>query len=239
MSVSKVTPSPQRPSVAHPFTPAPLTAIIFDMDGLMVDTEPLSRRAWEQVIGPFGGVLTDEVYGRMIGRRSPEAAQILLDAVHIPLTAEELVGQKTAVFNQILAQGVPIMPGLMELHDEIARRDLPWAVATSSPRHHAELILTQLGLLERCGTIAGGNEVTHGKPAPDVYLLAAERLGIAPQQCLALEDSAPGCQSAAAAGMTVVAVPNGGMETAVFSCADHIFPNLNRVAQLLDSLLQK
>ncbi|MCB9419247.1 MAG: HAD family phosphatase [Ardenticatenaceae bacterium] len=215
-----------------------LTAIIFDMDGLMVDTEPLSRRAWEQVIGPFGARLTDEVYGRMIGRRSPEAGQLLLDSVNIPLSVEELVEQKTAVFNQTLAQGVPVMPGLMELHAEIARRGLPWAVATSSPRHHARLILAQLGLLERCGAIAGGDEVTHGKPAPDIYLLAAERLGVPPQQCLALEDSAPGCQSAASAGMTVVAV-SASLTPGSFPCANHIYPNLNRVAQSLDILLQE
>lgn len=216
-----------------------LTAIIFDMDGLMVDTEPLSRRAWAQVIAPFDVLLADEVYGRMIGHRTAEAAQILLEAAPIPLTAGELVGRKTAVFNQILAQGVPIMPGLMELHDEIARRGLPWAVATSSPRYHAQQILAQLGLLERCGAIAGGDEVVYGKPAPDIYLLAAERLGILPQNCLALEDSAPGCQSAAAAGMTVVAVPNGATETAVFPCADHVFPSLTGVARSLDVLLQK
>lgn len=215
-----------------------LTAIIFDMDGLMVDTEPLSRRAWEQVIAPFGAALTDAVYGRMIGRRSSEAAQILLDAVQIPLTAEELVREKTAVFNQILAQGVPIMPGLMALHAEIARRGLPWAVATSSSRHHAQQILTQLGLLERCSALAGGDEVANGKPAPDIYLLAAERLGIAPHHCLALEDSATGCKAAAAAGTKVVAVPNGTTKMGTFSCAHHVFPDLNRVANSLDALLK-
>lgn len=216
-----------------------LSAIIFDMDGLMVDTEPLSRRAWETVIAQFGAVLTDEVYGRMIGRRTAEAGQILLAAAPIPLSAAELVRQKTAVFDKILAQGVPIMPGLMELQAKIAGRGLPWAVATSSPRHHALKILTQLGLLESCGAVAGGDEVAQGKPAPDIYLLAAERLGVMPEKCLALEDSAPGCQSAAAAGMTVVAVTNGGTETVAFPCADHIYPDLNLVAQSLDVLLKR
>ena len=215
-----------------------LNAIIFDMDGLMVDTEPLSRGAWEAVLAQFGAVLTDEVYGRMIGRRTAEAGQILLAAAPIPLSVDELIRQKTAVFDQILAQGVPIMPGLMKLHAEIARRGLPWGVATSSPRHHALRILTQLGLLESCGAVAGGDEVALGKPAPNIYLLAAERLGVSPENCLALEDSSPGCQSAAAAGMTVVAVPNGGAETAVLPCADHIFPNLNDVAQSLEKLLR-
>ena len=230
----------------HPFTSSPLhrretmplTAIIFDMDGLMVDTEPLSRRAWEQVIAPFAAVLTDEVYGRMIGRRTMEAGHILLEAAEVPLSAEELVGRKTAVFEQILAQGVPVMPGLMALHAEIARRGLPWAVATSSPRHHARQILTQLSLLEACGAIAAGDEVVHGKPAPDIYLLAAERLGVLPQQCLALEDSAPGCQSAAAAGMTVVAISTS-LSLDDFPCANHLFPTLTEMAQSLDMLLRK
>jgi HAD superfamily hydrolase (TIGR01509 family) len=217
-----------------------LKAIIFDMDGLMVDTEPLSRQAWAQVIAPFGAVLTDTVYGRMIGHRTPEAAQTLLAAQPaIPLAVDELVERKTAVFNQILAQGVPVMPGLMDLHTEIARRGLPWAVATSSPRHHARQILTQLGLLERCNAIAGGDEVINGKPAPDIYLLAAERMGIAPQHCLALEDSTTGCKAAAAAGTKVVAVPNGATKTTTFPCADYIFPNLYEVVQSLDILLQK
>lgn len=215
----------------------PLTAIIFDMDGLMVDTEPLSRRAWAQVIGPFGATLTDEVYGRMIGRRTTEAAQILLEAAAVPLTPEELVGRRTAVFDQILAQGVPVMPGLPELHAAIARRGLPWAVATSSPHRHAQQILAQLGLLASCGAIAGGDEVAHGKPAPDIYLLAAERLGVPPAHCLALEDSAPGCQAAAAAGMRVVAVPNGATETAVFPCAHQVVSSLHQVITMLDDQL--
>jgi HAD superfamily hydrolase (TIGR01509 family) len=217
----------------------PLTTIIFDMDGLMVDTEPLSRRAWAQVIAPFGAVLTDAVYGRMIGHRTADAALILLEATAVPLTPDELIAQKTAVFEQTLVQGVPVMPGLLALHAEIVRRGLLWGVATSSPRHHAKQILTQLGLLETCSAIAGGDEAAQGKPAPDIYLLAAERLGAAPRQCLALEDSVPGCQSAATAGMVVVAVPNGAAETAVFPCADHIFPSLTVVAQSLDMLLQK
>jgi beta-phosphoglucomutase-like phosphatase (HAD superfamily) len=125
----------------------------------------------------------------------------------------------------------------MPLQAEIARRQIPWAVATSSPRHHAEIILTQLALADSCRAIAGGDEVRQGKPAPDIYLLAAERLGIAPAHCLALEDSLPGSQAAVAAGMVTVAVPGGDRAAAEFAHADFIFPSLHQVLAHLDELM--
>lgn len=214
-----------------------LTAIIFDMDGLMVDTEPLSRQAWEQVIAPFGYRLADDVYGRMVGLRLDQSVRVFLNAYPLPLSAEETRARRNRYYRTILARGVPIMPGLMELQAEISRRHLPWAVATSSPRRHAQQILAQLGLQESCQAIVGGDEVPHGKPAPDIYLLAAERLGVLPRRCLALEDSAPGCRAAAQAGMAVVAVPNRVTETAVFPCAHHIFKSLSEVITNLPVLL--
>ena len=202
----------------------------------MVDTEPLSRQAWERVLALYDYAMDDAVYGRMIGLRSDESVQVMLDAYPLPLTAAETMRLKKAFFKERLTQGIPIMPGLIELHAAIARRGLPWAVATSSPRQHARHILAQIGLLESCQAIVGGDEVDNGKPNPAIYLLAAKRLGIPPQQCLALEDSAPGCQAAAQAGMTTIAIPNGVTETAVFPCAHHIFNSLHDVISILDSL---
>ena len=214
----------------------PLTAVVFDLDGLMVDTERLARRAWQQVLTPHGYRLEDEVYGRMIGRRTDEAARIFLDGYDLPLTPNELIKRKAALFEVMLAHGVPAMPGLDELQKAIARRGLPWAVATSSPRQHAQTILMQLGLADSCRAVAGGDEVAAGKPAPDIYLLAADRLGVAPTHCLALEDSVPGCQSAAAAGMIVAAIPNGPTKTAAFPCAHYRFNSLHDAAAALDTL---
>lgn len=217
----------------------PLRAIVFDMDGLMVDTEPLSRRAWEHVLRPFGVLLTDVVYGRMIGRRSGEAVKLLLDAYHLPLTAEEIMNRKTAVLDELLVDELPIMPGLMALQAQISWRGIPWAVATSSPRRHAENLLRRLGLLNDCRALVGGDDVVNGKPAPDIYLLAAQRLGVLAKQCLALEDSLPGCQAATQAGMVTVVVPNGQTKTAEFACAHQIYPSLFQVAENLDALLRE
>jgi HAD superfamily hydrolase (TIGR01509 family) len=212
-------------------------AIIFDMDGLMVDSEPLSRSAWDQILGAYGHTLNDAIYKSVIGHRTDETAAIFIEAYDLPLTVDTLAREKVNALAEICANGVPVMPGLYALHAHITQRDLPWAVATSSPRSHAEEILTQLGLIDSCRVIVGGNEVAQGKPAPDIYCLAAARMGIAAAQCLAIEDSAPGCQSALAAGMMVVAVPNGDTKTANFSAVDHIFSSLNDVAENLDALL--
>ncbi len=214
-------------------------AVIFDMDGLMVDSEPLARRAWAEVLAAYGQVLTDDVYHRMIGRRTVESAQILLDAYPLPTyTAASLAAHKTAVFAGIRAQGVPMMPGLLELVTAVTQRQIPWAVATSSVREHAEIILGQLGLTAACGAIAAGDEVTHGKPAPDIYRLAAQRLGIEPARCLALEDSQPGCYAAVAAGMKTIAIPSADTRMADFSFVYAIYPSLHDVAAHLDALLR-
>jgi HAD superfamily hydrolase (TIGR01509 family) len=215
----------------------PQLAVIFDMDGLMVDTEPLSRRAWEETLQAYGQRLDDGTYGRMIGLRADESAQLVLDNFALPVSREALMARKAAAFAAIRAAGVPVMPGLHALLDALAARGLPWAVATSTVRRQAEAVLAQIGLAGAYQALAGGDEVAAGKPAPDLYLLAAQRLGVAPAHCLALEDSAPGCQAAVAAGMHVVAVPNGDTKTADFSLAHAVFPSLQGVADRLDELL--
>jgi beta-phosphoglucomutase-like phosphatase (HAD superfamily) len=123
------------------------------------------------------------------------------------------------------------------LLDQVERRALPWAVATSTPRPVAEIILGKLGLVGRYGALAAGDEVAHGKPAPDIFLLAAARLGVVPAACLALEDSAAGCAAAAAAGMRVVAVPTELTRDETFACAYRRYPSLAAVAADLDALL--
>jgi len=206
------------------------TTIIFDMDGLMVDSEPLSQQAWTQVLQPLGATMTSEIHSRMIGGRIDASARFVREEFGLTIADEELIRRKKATMAALVGDGVPIMPGLVALHDEIARRNIRWGVATSSPRQHAIDVLTQLDLLDACEAIAAGDEVTQGKPAPDIYLLAAERLGVQPADCLALEDSAPGCEAAAAAGMAVVAIPNEGTKTAVFSCADYKLDSLTAFA---------
>ena len=214
-------------------------AIVLDMDGLMVDTEPLSRRAWDQVLATYGHVLDDSVYNSIIGYRFDESATMLIETYDLPVKMDVLAQQKAAILAEIRAAGVPLMPGLYELHAAIKQRGVPWGVATSSPRYHAQDILRQIGLQDSCQIIVGGDEVLRGKPAPDIYLLAAERLGFETECCLALEDSVPGGRAAIAAGMRLVAVPGGHVGKGEFSFAHHVYPSLTQVAKDLDYLLDK
>jgi pseudouridine 5'-phosphatase len=216
---------------------ATVVAIIFDLDGLMVDSEPLARRAWEQVVGAYGRKLNDALYLQIIGRRLEDSSRLLQEALDLPLSAGELARQKDTAWHAIWSRGLPPMPGLLALHEQIRRRRLPWAVATSSRRHYAEKVLAQLSLIEGCGAIAGGDEVAEGKPAPDLYLLAAARLGVSPGLCLALEDSAPGCQAAVDAGMRVAAVPGDHTTPEELEMAHYLFDSLAEVAANLDELL--
>lgn len=216
-----------------------LQAIVFDMDGLMVDSEPLSQQAWDEYLRPYGHQLTEEIVSQIIGLRADISTPTIKALFGLPEPVPVIIEKRAAIYSQIRANGVPIMPGLLELHAEIGRRQIPWAVATSSPRAHAEEILHQLGLHERCQAIAAGSEVTHGKPHPEIYQLAAARLGISPEHCLALEDSGPGSLAAARAGMTVIAIPNVQTKTADFSHVHHLYSSLHDVVANLDTFFGK
>ncbi|MFZ0547223.1 MAG: HAD family phosphatase [Candidatus Promineifilaceae bacterium] len=208
-------------------------AIVFDMDGLMVDSEPVARRGWEIILASYGKELDTQTYERMVGLRLEDSAALVADTFGLPITPTELADRKEAVMVRLRAAGLPVMPGLHALTDFLNAQQMPWAVATSSRRQYAFDVLAQLGLAESCQAVAAGNEVSHGKPAPDIYLLAASRLNIAPEHCLALEDSVPGGRAAVAAGMTLAAVPNGHTNSADFPFAHYVLNSLNDAIPLV------
>lgn len=218
---------------------AVIKAIVFDMDGLMVDSEPLARLAWEAVLARYGCRLDTATYGRMIGLRIEDSSQLVREKFGLEVAPAELADQKTVEMASLLMQGVPIMPGLMELIQAVKRRQIPWAVATSSRQAYAQMVLEQLGLSDSCQAIATGDQVIHGKPAPEIYQLAAKKLGVEPNVCLALEDSVPGGQAAVAAGMYLVAVPGDHAEAADFAFAHRVYSSLKQVVAQLDHLLAR
>jgi HAD superfamily hydrolase (TIGR01509 family) len=162
-----------------------------------------------------------------------ESAAIVVSTYDLPIAPGELANIKEREMARLRAEGLPVMPGLHRLVDHLNEQGIPWAVATSSRRHYALDVLAQLGLTDTCCAVAAGNEVKQGKPAPDIYLLAAERLKVTPKQCLALEDSVPGGRAAIAAGMSLAAVPNGHTTMADFPFAHYIFDSLNDVISLV------
>lgn len=182
-------------------------AVIFDMDGLILDTEVVYRTTWQQAAAEFGYDMSDEFYSCFVGRRTDECLATLLETYGSDFPISAFLARGSHLYQMhVKSYGIRAKPGLHELLDLLDALRVPKAVATSTERAHALACLG--GLAGRFMTIVTGDEVTHGKPAPDIFLLAAERLRLAPRQCLVLEDSGAGVRAAHSAGMPVIMVPD-------------------------------
>ena len=215
-----------------------IQAIIFDMDGLMIDSEPLQKEAWQATLRLFGHEMDEALFARLVGQRISEDAVLLREHFCLPVMAEALARQRNDLFLASLPGRVKAMPGLRELIAEIGRRGLRCALATSGERRYVDAVMRELKLDGVFDAIAAAEDVARGKPSPDVYLLAAERLGLPPARCLVLEDAPKGVLAAKSAGMKCVAVPNDMTRSLDLSAADASLPSLVAVRESLDTLMQ-
>lgn len=208
-------------------------AVIFDLDGLMADSEPLAEWAWNRVLARYGHTLDAQTFREVLGMRVVDSAILICQRFPLPITAEEALVERDRLFLEAVPTCLRARPGLYPLLDELAARSLPLGIATSGHRRYVALALRTLGLEGRFRAVATGDEVEQGKPAPDIYLLAAERLDVPPACCLALEDAPLGVESARAAGMACVAVPNEWTASLDFPGACRVFSSLNEVRMWL------
>ena len=215
-----------------------IRAMIFDMDGLMVDSEPLAIEAWETIVRRFGHQIDDVMFEQMLGVRQIECAALLLERFHLPIPAEALARERNETFLALLPGRLRAMPGLSVLIAELRARGLKRALATSGERRYVATVMSELNLDGTFDAVVVAEDVTRGKPAPDVYLLAAERLGLLPAQCLVLEDAPNGVAAAKAAGTICVAVPNEYTRALDLSAADAVMPSLLAVRDNLDVLIR-
>jgi pseudouridine-5'-monophosphatase len=209
-------------------------AVIFDLDGLLVDSEPLQLRAWEQSLARFGVVLSDEVLAQMYGRRLHDAAVAVVDAFALPTTPEALALERDALFLSQVPGAVPAMPGARELVEALRSREISIALATSGHRRYADLALASAGLVGLFEVEITGEMVERGKPEPDTFLLAAERLAVPTNHCLVLEDSPNGLEAAKRAGMRCIVIPLPDMRKTSFEGADAILGSLRDVLPRLE-----
>ncbi len=185
----------------------PITALIFDMDGLLVDSEPFAEAAMRSFLGRYGHALTDDVSIRLLGRRVPEAIQIVAEHYGLVENAAELVTLYNEIRLAAIRGNLRPLPGAAEIIAFGRDHGLRLALATSNTREHVELSLTEAALANLFDAEATGEEVERGKPEPDIFLLAASRLGVEPEKCVVLEDSSAGIAAAKAAGMRSIWVP--------------------------------
>ncbi len=210
-------------------------AVIFDMDGLLIDTEALARRTWRQAADDCGFELDDALFAKLVGRTRRDSSDILTAAFGDDFALARF-RERCSVHWEIalLETGIAVKSGAIELLDLLDSAGVPRAVATSTGRAGAERSLALAGVRERFPNIVTGDQVERGKPAPDIFLLAAETIDVAPSDCLVLEDSLYGVMAAHAAGMTPIMVPDLVEPTeAVERLAYRIVPSLHAVRELL------
>jgi HAD superfamily hydrolase (TIGR01509 family) len=216
-----------------------IDAVIFDMDGLMLDTEALYKPAWQSAGRSLGFELDDEFYLTLVGlSRAGCEEQLRVRFGHaFPLT--EFLEAWVRIWREDVARsGIRAKPGLHELLTLLEDSGIPVGMATSTQQADAELCLTASGLAGRFGSVVTGDQVKQGKPSPDIYLEAARRLGVTPASCLALEDSEAGVLSASRAGMRTILIPDLKPATAeAIGAASWMLPSLADAHALIESLL--
>jgi HAD superfamily hydrolase (TIGR01509 family) len=207
-----------------------IEAVVFDLDGVIVDSEQVWDEVREAYVHEKGGTYTDESAREMMGMSSPEWSRYLAEALHVPGTPEEI---NAAIVERMLArygEAPPLIPGAVEAVRRIGS-SVPLAIASSSNRELIDVVLRVSGLEHDFAATVSSEEVPRGKPSPDVYLEAARRLGADAARCGAVEDSHNGIRSAKAAGMRVVAVPNPHYppDDEALALADVVVPSIGEL----------
>jgi len=184
-----------------------LQAVVFDLDGTLLNTEELYWDVVELILARRGRQVTRALLDEMMGRPSRVALQIMIDRHQLDATVPQLQAETTEIFQGLLDSRLALMPGAMELLNQLRAARLPTAIATSSSRRFLEDVLVRLQLADRFQTTLTADDVVEGKPHPEIFLKAAERLAVEPASMLVLEDSAHGVRAAVASGAFTVAVP--------------------------------
>jgi pseudouridine 5'-phosphatase len=206
-----------------------ITHAIFDLDGLLLDTEPFYTKAHQVVAARYGKIFDWTVKSKMIGLPAQSSAQVMINALQLPMSVAEYLDARRQLLEELFPQAEPL-PGAVRLTRHLHRIGIPQAIATSSDRRNFELKISRhkewFGIFE-FAIMGDDPEIKRGKPAPDIFLAAAGRLNALPAQCLVFEDAPAGVEAARAANMFVVAVPDPHMDDAAYPNAHQIIRDLN------------
>ena len=180
-------------------------AVLWDLDGVLVDSTRFHYEAYRRLLGECGREISFDEFCNLIGLRNEAILRRLLGELP-PAEVERLARRKEELFRGLIAGKVEALPGAAELARRLHEARVPMAIVSSTPRANIELILGSLGLAEAFAVVVGAEDARRGKPHPEGFLAAAERLGVAPADCVVLEDAPEGIEGAKAAGMRCIGV---------------------------------
>jgi len=205
-----------------------ISCLIYDMDGLLLDTEGIYTEVTQQIVSEYGKVFDWSVKEKIIGRRAIQAAEIIVESLDLPITPQDYLDSRKNVLLEKFKDTAPL-PGAKEMTTHFFDLGIPQALATSSssPMFEAKFEKHKKWFSQFTQIVKGDDsELKEGKPAPDIFLLAAKRLGVDPAECLVFEDSPTGTEAALAAGMSVVVVPDPNMDHCHYKNASQIISSL-------------
>lgn len=180
-------------------------AVLWDLDGVIVDSGRFHFEAFQQLMAEQGRDLSEEEFGRLFGRQNDDILRALLGDLP-PERVQELAARKERLFRERIAGRIEALPGAVELVRRLARAGVKQAIVSSTPRENIELIVHSLGIDSALDTLVGEEDAWRGKPDPQPFLIAAERLGVTPEQCLVFEDAPEGIEAAKRAGMRAIGI---------------------------------
>jgi beta-phosphoglucomutase-like phosphatase (HAD superfamily) len=208
-------------------------AVIFDMDGVILNSEPIYREAWRKAAAELGFAVSEDLYARVVGRNDRDSEAIVASVFGDQFPLDDFRGRWRGHWNSHLRDhGIPVKTGVAEILDFLDERGIRKAIATSTIRRSALQCLGDLS--RRFDAIVAGDEVKRGKPAPDIYLLAAERLDTGPKHCWVIEDAEAGVEAAHAAGMKPIIVPDLRQPSAeICALAECVCESMSEVHEVL------
>lgn len=206
-----------------------INAVIFDMDGIMIDSEPLWEKTERILLARRNIDYSPDYRDKIVGLNQRDSGRLLVDTFDLEETVEEIINERISILTSIYEKELELIPALVPLLERLGEEGYRLAVASSSPLRVVSFVLDMFSLRGHFLAVVSGDSVANGKPHPDIYVHTAETLGVTPAECVAIEDSINGLRSAKGAGMYCIAVPDKRLTPAQFKDADVILGSLREI----------
>lgn len=213
-----------------------MKALIFDMDGLMIDSERLYFEVEKDIARKFGREVKDETLWKMMGRKPIEGMEIYVQDLTLPVSAAEALTMRNTLMREKMQNDLIAMPGFLQIIQEFYGK-LKLAVSTGAQKEFLDIAVDKLGIRDRFDVLQSSDDIRTGKPHPEIFLKTCEKLGLEPRECIVLEDSENGVKAGKAAGCIVISVPSPYTDKQDFSRADYVVPDLYQAGDRIRALL--